>query len=74
MDKPWFSENKTMDELRINLVFQKSKTLDEQGVNTGMLEGKERMNKGFPMVENDENIGFSKVINLPKFEKIYLII
>ena len=36
-----------MDELRINLVFKTSKTLDEQGVNTGMLEGKERMNKGF---------------------------
>ena len=47
MDKAWFSENKTMDELRINIVFQKSKTLDEQGINTGMPKGKQRVNKGF---------------------------
>ena len=47
MDKAWFSENKTMDEVRINKVFQNSKTLDELGINTGMLKGKQRMNKGF---------------------------
>ena len=43
MDKPWFSENKTMDELRKTTVFQKSKTRDEEGqyiLNTGIQEGK----------------------------------